>query len=155
MSTRDTSGDTKLASLEKWRTSELDVAQVAHARKQATAAERERVVTGVQEVVIESQELARAQLAANRIISVDSLTRLRHYTTVQLSELEQAQTQLIASRRDVAKAHAVILKKFEDLTVIERLRKRRAAQADKEMLRREQRALDEQALMRASTDDDQ
>jgi flagellar export protein FliJ len=148
MKSRNTIIGTKLESLEKWRTSELDQAQIQHAQKRTAAARNEEAVESVRQVIDGSQNLAREQLAGNCILSVDSLTRLRHFTALKLDELQQAQSTLADSQREVADAKAVILEKFESLTVLERLRKRRTAQASKDDLRREQRQMDDQALLR-------
>jgi flagellar export protein FliJ len=148
MKNRNTIIGTQLASLEKWRTSELDQAQIQHAQKQTVVARNEEAVKSVRQVIDGSQNLTREQVADNCIISVDSLTRLRHFTALKLGELQQAQSTLADSQREVAEAQAVILEKFESLTVLERLRKRRTTQANKDESRREQRQLDDQALLR-------
>ena len=153
MNNRSSTFGTKLQSLEKWRTSELDVAQVEHTRRKAVAVEKEKAVDDVQQVIDDSQDMVREQIEANSIISTESLTRLNHYTAVQLGELQIAQTQLAASQREVDDAHAAIVKKFSQLAVVERLRKRRGAQADKEALRRDQKTMDDQALFRKSESD--
>jgi len=147
--------DAKLESLEKWRCSELDTAQVVHARKQAAAAEREKAVDVVQQNIEASHELSRAQTTANSVISVECLTRIGQFTTVQVRELQRAQDSLQQSKSEVADAHALVVKSYEERTVVERLRKRRAVQAEKETRRREQRLADDQALMRlAGTDNE-
>src|SRR5690348_12765014 len=138
MNKRTTTQDGKLEKLEQWRNLELDRAQAEHTRKQTIAAQQARAVDSVQSVVVASQNQMREQIAENQIISADSLTRIRHFTSLQLDELKQAQCALEESRVAAANAHAAMQRKFEDVAVIERLRKRRGAKADKEQLRQEQ-----------------
>lgn len=148
MNSHDTAHDGKLESLEKWRNSELDRAQVLHTKTRTAAQRQEEAVASVQQSIEQSNELAREAAAGNKIISADALTRVRLYTTVQGDELKRAQGLLEDAQREVATAHAALLKRLEDLSVVERLRKRRTAQSQKEILRKEQRRLDDQALLR-------
>jgi flagellar export protein FliJ len=138
----------KLKSLEKWRNLELDQAQAEHVKMLSKAAGNERALAAVRDTIADSQDRVRAETSDNRIISVDALTRLRHYTTVQTGELKKAQTSLEEAQREVATARKTLLKKHENVSVVERLRKRREVQAAKDGLRREQKRLDDQALLR-------
>jgi flagellar export protein FliJ len=147
---RSNPGDPQLHSLERWRTSALEHAQTEHAQRQRVADERAQVVDQVQSTIDASQDLARSHMTAGSVLSVESLTRIRHFATVQSIELQHAAASLEQSKQEAAMAQSQVCKKFEELTVVERLRERRSEQANKESLRKEQRHLDEHALLRTT-----
>lgn len=150
MSRADPKNAVQLQTLENWRTSELERAQMQHARQQRVVEDKERAVEKVQEVIGESQSLARAQAQGAQIMSADTLTRIGHFTTVQLEELKQATSLLEQSQRQAADAKTSVVRKFEALSVVERLQARRATAVQRETLRTEQNRLDDQALMRST-----
>lgn len=150
MTQRGSQGDPQLHSLERWRTSALEQAQTAHVKQRKVVDTRAKVVDRVQSIIDESQDLARSHMSIGRVLSVDSLTRIRHFAAVQSIELRQAAASLEQSKQEVAKAHTIVCKKFEELTVVERLRERRSVEAEKESLRKEQRRLDDQASLRVT-----
>lgn len=154
MKNRDSKRKESLESLEKLRESELDHAQFVHAQKVAVATEKESALTNVRDALEGSREMARALTSDECVISVDALTRLRHFSAIQADELKNAERVFEQSQREVDDARALILAKYVDLTVLDRLRERRATQENRETSRVEQRQLDDQALIRLSDRDD-
>src|SRR5262245_8300474 len=121
--------DRQIESLTKWRNSELDRARVQHAQKTALAAQGKQAVDAAQSCVAGALGLMREQMAESGVICSEALTRLRHYTVVQLDVLKQAQTYLAAIHREVAHARAVMLQRFEAVAAVERLQQKRQSRA--------------------------
>lgn len=142
--------DRQLHSLERWRASALEHAQTVHVQRRKVVDTRTHVVDQVQSTIDASQELARAQMSAGSVISVESLTRIRHFASVQSIELQQAAASLEESKQEVTQALTTLCKKFEELAVVERLRERRSDEAGKDLLRKEQRRLDDQASLKTT-----
>jgi flagellar export protein FliJ len=136
-----------LHSVERWRAAELDKAQGTHAERQKTVDERAAAVQAVQNTIEESNELARAQ-ASGRVLSVDALARIRHYTAAQLQKLDEASQELDSSKREAEAARLAMCRKFEELSAVEKLRDRRSEEAARDAERQNQKRLDDQALLR-------
>jgi flagellar export protein FliJ len=142
--------ESQLRSLERWRTSVLEQAQAKHARTLKIADQRQQTVKQVQEVIDDSHSLARSHMSPGSTLSIDALTRIRHFAVLRSDDLQQARASLALSKQEAARAHAEVCKRFEEVTVVERLRGRRTEEVSKELLRLEQKRLDEQAALRAS-----
>ena len=149
MTANDKTGP-QLRSLQKWRESLLDDAQADHASKTKVAVQRAQEVSRVRANIDESQDLARSQLCIGHSLSIDSLTRIRHYMDLQSIELERAEASFEASQLIAAQARSILQKRHEEVKIVERLRERRSIEAKKNSLRNQQLVLDEQALMRAA-----
>ena len=150
MSSRDSMHDNKLKALEKWRNLELDQAQTHHSKMRSQELHAEREVASVENAISQSHEFTREEVSTPGIISVDKLIRTRAYTVHQTRELKKAEELRDQARDQSSAAREVLLQKHENVSVVERLQKRRETQAAKESSRREQRWLDDQALLRVS-----
>ena len=71
---------------------------------------------------------------------------------MQTKELDKAKLVLLHSEQNRDVALGKVVNRFEDLSVIERLRERRKLEAEKESARRAQKLLDEHALARLAED---
>jgi flagellar biosynthesis chaperone FliJ len=137
-----------LRALERWRESELEAAQVHYVERTQTAAECESQRDRVQSDIAESQSVAREQLSSGQSLSPDSLRRFAEFGLLQGEELKQAQAALEESRIQRDAAQAKVVRHFEELSVVQRLSERRAAEATLAATRTDQKRLDEQALSR-------
>jgi hypothetical protein len=147
-----TRSDKQLHVLERWKALELDEAQANYTQRQQQEQEKQEGVSGVEAVIASTQDLVRRQYEQTHPLSADELRRINDYATVQAQALHEAHKALAASQAATAAAHAQVVDQCEQLFGIERLRERRGEQAALEDTRREQRHLDDFALLRASLD---
>jgi hypothetical protein len=148
MTDSTTRDSVQLQAIETWRSSELERAQTQHVKQLRVTAENSRAVEQVREEIGDSQSLARAQLESKELICTDSLTRIRHFSELKSKELVKVTAVLDDSQRQLASAKLQLKKKFEELSIIERLRTRRTNSSRREEVRRQQLVLDDQALLR-------
>jgi hypothetical protein len=138
----------QLQAIETWRASELERAQAQHVKQLRVTAENSRMVEQVQGEIGDSQSFVRAKLESTDLICTDSLTRIRHFSELKSKELERVTAVLDDSQQQLAVAKLKLQKKFEELSVIERLRARRTNLSRREEVRRQQLVLDDQAILR-------
>jgi type IV secretory pathway VirB9-like protein len=138
----------QLQTLERWRSAELESAQTEHARLARTAVEKESARDSVQADLDETQSFARRQLTSSQPINVESLRQIGEFTALQRQELAAAESALAESRTHCEAAHEQVVKQFEELSVVQRLGKRRELEAGRDAERTRQKRLDEQALSR-------
>lgn len=136
----------QLRKLERWRTLELEHAQLDHAVAAAVADQHQQQVRRAESEIADVQTFARAQLAGSESVSPDALRRINEFAALQSQELDKAKSVLTQSQQFRDAALGEVVNRFEDLSVIERLRERREIEAGKELARREQKLLDEHAL---------
>lgn len=136
----------QLLTLERLRSVELETAQTQHAKLEQVTLEKRSVVVRVEADITATQSFVRDQLAGAQPISLDALQRCTQFSAVQAVELAAAQKALEASRAESDAAHASVVEHFERLSVVEKLRERRAVEASKDVLRTSQKRLDEHAL---------
>jgi hypothetical protein len=148
MTDSTTRDSVQLQAIETWRSSELERAQTQHVRQLRVTAENSRAVEQVQGEIGDSQSLVRAQLESKELICTDSLTRIRHFSELKSKELVKVTAVLDDSQRQLTNAKLQLKKKFEELSIIERLRSRRITSTQREEVRRQQLVLDDQALLR-------
>ena len=139
--------------LERWKALELDEAQAKYTEQQQREQEKQEGVSCVEAVIASTQEFMRNQYEQEHPLSADELRRINEYAAVQAQALQDARKALEESQAATAAAHAQVVDQCEQLFGIERLRERRHGQALLEDTRREQRLLDDYALLRASMDD--
>lgn len=150
---RDKRSDSKgLQTLERWRAAELESAQAQHVQLVRTVTEKESARDRVQSDLSDTQSFVRERLIAAEPLSAESLRQFAQFATLQRQELDVAQSALEESRAHCDEAHAHVVRQFEQLSVVQRLGKRRAFEASKELERSEQKRLDEQALSRLAAD---
>lgn len=136
----------QLRTLERLRTLELEHAQLEHATAAAIELGHTQLVEKSESEIAAMQTFAREQLTESQALSADSLRRIHEFAVVQARELDLAKAALADSKQVAAQAFGKVVNRFEDLSVIERLRERREIEVNKETARREQRLLDEHAL---------
>lgn len=141
-------GEKTLKSLQNWRELRLDVARVEHEQARTLTDARQQAVDTQQQKIDESNATMRAQLTENTVISVDALTRIRHFTLLTLDDLRQAQDSLQQARTEQNAAHAELVKKAADKRAVERLREKRKALSERDRSQREQKQMDDQAAVR-------
>jgi len=142
----------QLQSLERWRSAQLESAQAQHARLARTADERKSARDRVQAGLDDTQSFARERLTAAQPIDAEALRQIGEFTALQRQDLATAQTALEESREHCEAAHAQVVKQFEELSVVQRLSKRRELEASRDAECTRQKRLDEQALSRLAAD---
>lgn len=147
MSDRRATADS-LCTLGRLRELELEHAQVEHASATSIAEQRKRSVEQSETEIAELQEFARACLTGSGRLSADALRRMNTFAALQAQQLDAARTAWQQSQDRCAETLCEVVERFEELAVIERLRERRAVEANKDLARRDQKRLDEQALTR-------
>jgi flagellar export protein FliJ len=148
MSTEEKRKAKRLQALERWRSAELDEAQAQHVVLEVAAAQKETERDRVRAELDETQSLARERLTVSEPLAADSLRRFAEFAAVKGEELASAQHAVDDSRALCASALTVVVQKFEQLSIVQKLGERRAAEAVREAGRKDQKRLDEQALSR-------
>jgi hypothetical protein len=136
----------QLRKLERWRTLELEHAQVEHAHAASVADQKKLLVERVQSAIDETRKFAREQRASSRMLSPDALRRINEFSVLQSQQLDAAETAWRQSLQHCETALRQVVDRFEDVSVIERLRERRQIEAGRATARRELKRLDEHAL---------
>lgn len=143
-------GDKQLRTLERWKTLEVEQAQAQHVVEQSKEKERQAAVDDVVARIEQADDLTRTQFDSSQPLSPETLLRLAHYTAVQRDAMHLAEEALREAQTNVEQARSHLLKQTEELFGVERLRERRADEATLDTSRREQRQLDDYALLRLS-----
>ena len=138
----------RLLTLERWRAAELEAAQAEHVKLERIRLEKQSIVDGVESEIDAMQSFVREQVSDGQAISAEALQRFTRFAALQAQELSTAQQALETSRNDSEAAHTNVVEHFERLSVVERLRERRQAEAAKDAVRVAQKQLDEHALSR-------
>jgi hypothetical protein len=138
----------QLRTLERWRSVELEAAQAQHATLARVTTQKASAVNRVESDIADTQTFARDQLLAGGPLSPEMLRGSLAFTALKEKELIEAQAALEESRASSDAAHASVVEHFEQLSVVEKLRERRAAETVKELARLAQKRLDEHALSR-------
>ena len=134
--------------LERWRKAQLESAQSAHAVLVARLERQQTERTLLEQQISDLQEFARTELAQSRALSAAALLRLTQFASQQAQALERSEAALAAIQAETNTAQEVLKTRFQELSVIEKLRERRAQEQRQVAQRREQRWLDEQAAGR-------
>ncbi len=137
-----------LQTLERWRNLQLEDAQARHSALQQVETDKRTHLQKVQQALADVQLFARGEMTEGRGLSPDALQRTMQYVAVQTGVLKTATDALKECETATAEAHAEVVSRSEDLFGVERLRERHAAAALIENSRREQRQLDDLALLR-------
>jgi hypothetical protein len=83
---------------------------------------------------------------------VETLDAFARFAREQADLLCEAREALQRALDEAAKAHRSVVEHFERLSVVERLRERRAMDAGRDVARTEQKRLDDQALIRLAAE---
>ncbi len=142
----------QLRTLERWRTAELESAQVERKELERIAQERESARDGVEAKLADTQSFVRERLAGIEPLSPEALRQCAAFAALQRDELEVAQAAVDESRAQCDAAHEKVISQFEELSVVQRLSRRRALEASRELERAAQARLDEQALSRLAAE---
>jgi Flagellar FliJ protein len=149
----DKPGDaSQLRTLERWRTAELDSARAHHVELTRVVSERESVRDRTQAELADTQSFVRERLASAEPLSPESLRQFVEFTAIQRQQLDVAQAAVEESRARCETARTQVLERFEQLSVVQRLSRRRDQEAGRELQRSQQNRLDEQALSRLAGD---
>ena len=147
-------GARQLEALRRWRSLELERAQSRWQQSAQAVDDRQRRLEDLSATIEQTQALARDLRIAQARLSVDALQRLATLAVHQARELEQAQQRLAQSRAELQHAQDVVLQRFEELAVVERLAARRAQEAGRLELQAQQKKLDEHAMVRTPSKHD-
>lgn len=142
----------QLRTLERWRTAELETAQAERLKLERIAQERESARDQVQDKLADTQSFVREQLTGLQPLSPEALRQCAAFAALQRDELEAARAAVEESRAQCAAAQEEVIGKFEGLSVVQRLSRRRALEVSRELERAAQSRLDEQALSRLAAD---
>lgn len=138
----------QLLTLERWRSAELEAAQTQYTTLLRVTTEKASAVNRVESDIADIQSFTRDQLHAGEQLSPDALRGSLEFAALKAKELVAARTALDESRGSSDAAQASVVTHFEQLSVVEKLRERRAAEAVKDSARLAQKRLDEHALSR-------
>ena len=150
---QDRKDDRQLQTLERWKRLELESAQAEHVACQTREQERESERKQVLDAIAEIQDFARAQYDSGSRLSTDALLLASEFSKLQQKALADADTALKESQEAVSKAHSEVVSRSEHLFGIEKLRERRREEAVRGALQSAQTELDEQALLKLSSED--
>jgi hypothetical protein len=146
-------GDSRqLRTLERWRTAELESAQVERSQLERIAQEQESARDGVEAKLADTQSFVRERLAGVEPLSPEALRQCAAFAALQRDELELAQAAVDESRAHCDSAHEKVISQFEALSVVQRLNRRRSLETNRELERAAQARLDEQGLSRLAAD---
>jgi len=140
----------QLGALERWRKAQLEAAQSAHAALAVRLELQQAELAQLVQRINDAQDFARTELTQARALSAAALLRLTQFAALQAEELTRGETALAAAQAEVEAAHELLKTCFQELSVIEKLRERRAAEQRQAEQWREQRWLDEQAAGRCA-----
>src|SRR5262249_38481216 len=121
---------------------------VERGKLERVARRRESARDEVQAQLEDARSFVRERLADGEPLSPEVLQRFAAFASLQQSELDAAQAAVEASRASCDAAQQIVVGKFEALAVVQRLSRRRAFEAGRELQRAAQAGLDEQALSR-------
>ncbi|MEJ1964225.1 MAG: flagellar export protein FliJ [Gammaproteobacteria bacterium] len=139
----------RLVTVERLRDMELEDSRIGHASAQDDLARQREIAQQIQSRIDETHGLARGRLQSEAGVSVDELRRTSAYASWQGRALAEQQ-QFVSNAQQAAElARLEVMHRFEALSVIEKLRARRAQAAALEAARMDQKMLDEHALVRA------
>lgn len=149
----DKPGDAgRLRTLERWRTAELDSARAQHVELTCVVSERESARDRTQAELADTQSFVRERLSSAEPLSPESLLQFAEFAAIQRQQLDAAQAAVDESRARCEAARAEMLERFEKLSVVRRLSRRRDQETGRELRRSQQKRLDEQALSRLAGD---
>lgn len=140
----------ELRTVERWRTAELESAQAERGALERIARQRESARDLVQQKLVDAQSFVRERLAGGDALSPEALRQFVAFASMQQTELAAAQAAVEASRASCEAAQAIVVGKFEALSVVQRLSRRRAVEASRELERAAQTQMDEQARSRVA-----
>lgn len=152
--TNESDGLRQLATLQRWRTAELENAQAEHVALARAADENKSAVAVVEGDIEQSQSFTRERMAAGTNLSVDALRTSASFSLMRTKELDEARDALRESLAQADAAQVVVLRRYEDLSAVERLQQRREESTVRDRLRQAQNQLDAQALTRLAADGD-
>jgi flagellar export protein FliJ len=128
---------------------QLEEARVKHATAESELERRREAAARIQRCIEDSQSFAQRLVSAGA--SAAALLQVRGYEDWQARNLEAQRNSVREAAALAQEAHGVVLQRFRRLATIERLQERREREAIVEHLRREQKTLDEHALVRAAS----
>lgn len=139
----------RLEALERWHSSELDDARIQMAQSNAAASEKEAAVARISADIESFHSLVREQASGAAQLHAETLLRMSTFNNFQQQQLQSARDLHQQAMRQADEAQRVVLQRFEQLSVVQRLLERRQELAGKEEQRSLQKQLDEGALTRA------
>ena len=141
----------QLRTLERWRTVELENAQTEYVTLQKVTLEKQSAHERISADIAAVQAMARDAVGGTSL-SVEVLQRLHAFAVHQANELSAAQAEIEQSQVRSNEAHDNLVQHFERLSVVERLKARRAQEGMKQLARADEKQLDEHAMTRARID---
>jgi flagellar export protein FliJ len=139
----------RLARIARLYELQLEEARVQHAAAESELERRREAATRTRRCIEDSQAFAQRLVLAGAPAAM--LLQVRGYEDWQARNLEAQQKSVREAAALAQEAHGVVLQRFRRLSTIERLQERREREATVEHLRREQKTLDEHALVRAAS----
>lgn len=139
----------QLASVEQWKSSELEDARLKMVQLDAIAADKQADVKRIEADIATLQTFARRQANELSPLDADALLRLNEFNAFQQHQLRSARLSYEQAARQADDAQQDVSRLFENLSVLQRLIERRRELANQEEQRQAQKQLDEGALTRA------
>lgn len=139
----------KLATVERFFDLQLEQARVDRVTADEQVEHQRTIAKQIQSRIDDAQGVALRAMQSAGGVSADELRRSGSYAKWQMQSLAD-QERRVQEAQDVAgRALAEVLRRYQALAAIEQLRERRACEAALEAARKEQKSLDDQALLRA------
>lgn len=131
----------QLATVQRLDELELEQARAAKTKADAVVEQQSRTVGALQARVEQARRLAESQMTSGA--GVGAMRQLADYANWQARALQRWEAELSKARDAAEQARAHLMRCFERLSVIERLRERRMRELELERARMEQNTLDD------------
>ena len=138
----------KLDTLLRLQQLELERARVERAAIDAAVEKQRKKVADARTELERVLDLARGSVTATTGVAAETLRIAHDYAKWQGRVLAEEESALKNAEALAEAARAQVTRRFERLSALERLRERRAREAALDLSRREQKSLDDQALLR-------
>jgi flagellar export protein FliJ len=138
----------KLRTLVRLHELQLEQARVEHAAIEAEVERQRARVQALEITLANSHTRAQEMVSQHAGVCAEELKRLHDYAKWHAETLSEQRAVLERSRGLAEEARAQVIRRFERLSVMERLSDQQARDAALSLTRREQKRLDEQAPVR-------
>jgi flagellar export protein FliJ len=138
-----------LATVERFFDLQLEQARVDRVAADEQVEHQRTIANQIQSRIDDAQGVALRGMQSAGGVSAEALRRSGSYAKWQMRSLADQQRRVQEAQDVAERALAEVLRRYQALAAIEQLRERRACEAALETARKEQKSLDDQALLRA------
>jgi flagellar export protein FliJ len=137
----------KLGALERLTDLEVEQARIQHTALENAADEQRKRVAEVRAGIAQTRDFEQNLLMREDAVSVESLRHVQSFLQWRAQELVEQQANLTQAEDLASNARATVIRRFERLLAICRLRERRVQAAALDLARAEQKQLDDRAII--------